>query len=209
MSAIAPPTRPVSTNAINNWHGPIHAPIAVQSFTSPAPIPPIQKSNPKAKTQAPLLPDSARRHASHAANLKPRPRKAKNGSTSQFGIRRLRRSVKVATTQNNHRRPPGKRVHYPCSFSRCGPGITTVIECNWLTKLFGHQILRFQIDNGFASNQVYTPVYGSSHPLECVVYTSASVPSLCACTTYRSGDPASSTRRTHVARSVQTYLRAR
>ena len=45
-SAITPPTKPVITSARINCYGPIHAPIAAHSFTSPAPIPPIKKRNP-------------------------------------------------------------------------------------------------------------------------------------------------------------------
>jgi len=51
---IEQPAIPVSTNAVNIWDGPIHAPIAAQSFTSPIPIPSIQHTIPKNSAPTPM-----------------------------------------------------------------------------------------------------------------------------------------------------------
>jgi hypothetical protein len=95
--AINPPAMPVMTNAVSICDGPIQTPIAAHNFTSPIPIPPIQQRMPKksAPTAKPSRLCSIPCHpCAQPETTSPATRK---GSTSQFGILRLRRSVNVAT----------------------------------------------------------------------------------------------------------------
>src|SRR6266702_501105 len=99
QSAMTPPAIPVITSATINCEGPIQAPMAAHNFTSPMPIPPIAPKMPKSRAPSPRparLCPSPCQPCCQAETAIP---EAINGNTSQFGIRRLRRSVKVATAR--------------------------------------------------------------------------------------------------------------
>ena len=98
-TANAPPTKAVKMDAVKNWPGPTHAPTPAASLRSPIPIAPRKQGIPN------------KRHARPTpARLRPAPGHlpltpwritpaARNGSTSQLGIRRLRRSIPEATAR--------------------------------------------------------------------------------------------------------------
>ena len=86
-----------------NCFGPTHAPIAAHSFTSPMPMPPIQARMPNSNAPSPIpsrlwrLPIPC--HLAGPNDI--RSPATRNGSTSQLGMRRLRKSVKVDTATND------------------------------------------------------------------------------------------------------------
>jgi hypothetical protein len=98
QSAIAPPAIPVITKAVSICEGPIQAPMAAHSFTSPIPMPPIAARMPKNRppTPRPTRLCISPCHPWIHPTTSPASRK---GSTNQFGMRWLRRSVTVATAR--------------------------------------------------------------------------------------------------------------
>lgn len=91
-----PPTIPVMTSAVSNCAGPIQAPIEAHSFTSPIPIPPIQQKNPKTRLPRPIPNRLWPMPCQPCTQPETATPATRNGRTSQFGMRQLRKSVSVA-----------------------------------------------------------------------------------------------------------------
>ncbi len=129
--AMTPPAMAVITSAISSCAGPIHAPIAAHSFTSPIPMPPSQQRMPKSRAPSPRPQRLSAIPCQPWSQPDTRTPANRKGSTSQLGMRRLRRSVKRRNSENYDRWPPGDRVHTetlsPVCRERCW-------KSNWPSK---------------------------------------------------------------------------
>ncbi len=88
-----PPAMAVTRNAIQNWPGPIQAPTPAASFKSPIPMPRRKQGNPNSNTAKPnpkQLVWKALHPPAIAGTIMPVKR---NGTDSQFGMRRVRKSI--------------------------------------------------------------------------------------------------------------------
>src|ERR1019366_907568 len=99
--------------AIQSWLGPIHAPTPAASFKSPIPMPRRKQGNPNSRSARPN-PAKLVRSPVHppaiAGTIMPDTR---NGTDSQFGMRRVRRSIPDAITSTT------RLAHHAMEFIEC------------------------------------------------------------------------------------------
>ena len=96
INAITPPAKPITTSARINCDGPIQAPMAAHNLTSPIPIPRIHHNTPVSAAPsakpAKLCPSPDKPRVTNASTTPA----SEYGTTSQFGIRRVRMSQTTA-----------------------------------------------------------------------------------------------------------------
>lgn len=125
-TAMTPPAMAVIASAKKSFPGPIQAPIAAQSFKSPIPMPRTRQNGParSAATAIPARLLSTPEIPRPALTARPATR---NGTTSQFGMRRLAISHAVAIARTiNIAHQFQCMVQQPCPSGAMGSWPTTV-----------------------------------------------------------------------------------